>query len=261
MKKIIVLALSLLMCLSLCACGGKTGKQTLVVGFDPEFPPFGFVNENGEYDGFDLALAKELCARLGWDFKAVAINWDSKDNELATGSISCIWNGFTCTGRENEYTWSDAYVDNSIVVVVKADSGIQSLADLAGKTVMVQSASSGADALNGNTALKDTLKQVVELGDYNLGFMELKQGSVDAIVVDQGVAAYQIANNEGNYIILDESVSTEQYAVGFLKGNTELRNQVNAELLKMAQDGTMEKIGEAYVQDGLVLESLCLCKK
>lgn len=261
MKKIIVLALSLLMCLSLCACGGKTGKQTLVVGFDPEFPPFGFVNENGEYDGFDLALAKELCVRLGWDFKAVAINWDSKDNELATGSISCIWNGFTCTGRENEYTWSDVYVDNSIVVVVKADSGIQSLADLAGKTVMVQSASSGADALNGNTALKDTLKQVVELGDYNLGFMELKQGSVDAIVVDQGVAAYQIANNEGNYIILDESVSTEQYAVGFLKGNTELRDQVNAELLKMAQDGTMEKIGEAYVQDGLVLESLCLCKK
>ncbi|MDO4373027.1 MAG: amino acid ABC transporter substrate-binding protein [Clostridia bacterium] len=261
MKKIIVLALSLLMCLSLCACGGKTGKQTLVVGFDPEFPPFGFVNENGEYDGFDLALAKELCVRLGWEFKAVAINWDSKDNELATGSISCIWNGFTCTGRENEYTWSDAYVDNSIVVVVKADSGIQSLADLAGKTVMVQSASSGADALNGNTALKDTLKQVVELGDYNLGFMELKQGSVDAIVVDQGVAAYQIANNEGNYIILDEAVSTEQYAVGFLKGNTELRDQVNAELLKMAQDGTMEKIGEAYVQDGLVLESLCLCKK
>ena len=261
MKKIIVLALSLLMCLSLCACGGKTGKQTLVVGFDPEFPPFGFVNENGEYDGFDLALAKELCVRLGWEFKAVAINWDSKDNELATGSISCIWNGFTCTGRENEYTWSDAYVDNSIVVVVKADSGIQSLADLAGKTVMVQSASSGADALNGNTALKDTLKQVVELGDYNLGFMELKQGSVDAIVVDQGVAAYQIANNEGNYIILDEAVSTEQYAVGFLKGNTELRDQVNAELLKMAQDGTMEKIGEAYVQDGLVLESLCLCTK
>lgn len=261
MKKIIVLALSLLMCLSLCACGGKTGKQTLVVGFDAEFPPFGFVNENGEYDGFDLAMAKELCVRLGWDFKAVAINWDSKDNELATGSISCIWNGFTCTGRENEYTWSDAYVDNSIVVVVKADSGIQSLADLAGKTVMVQSASSGADALNGNTALKDTLKQVVELGDYNLGFMELKQGSVDAIVVDQGVAAYQIANNEGNYIILDEAVSTEQYAVGFLKGNTELRDQVNAELLKMAQDGTMEKIGEAYVQDGLVLESLCLCKK
>lgn len=261
MKKIIVLALCLLMCLSLCACGGKTEKQTLVVGFDAEFPPFGFVNENGEYDGFDLALAKELCVRLGWEFKAVAINWDSKDNELATGSISCIWNGFTCTGRENEYTWSDAYVDNSIVVVVKADSGIQSLADLAGKTVMVQSASSGADALNGNTALKDTLKQVVELGDYNLGFMELKQGSVDAIVVDQGVAAYQIANNEGNYIILDEAVSTEQYAVGFLKGNTELRDQVNAELLKMAQDGTMEKIGEAYVQDGLVLESLCLCKK
>lgn len=236
--------------------GGK-----LIVGFDAEFPPFGYIAEDGSYDGFDLALAQEVCARLGWEYEAVAIDWASKDAELKAGNINCIWNGFTCTGRENEYTWSDAYVDNSIVVVVKADSGIQSLADLAGKTVMVQSASSGADALNGNTALKDTLKQVVELGDYNLGFMELKQGSVDAIVVDQGVAAYQIANNEGNYIILDEAVSTEQYAVGFLKGNTELRDQVNAELLKMAQDGTMEKIGEAYVQDGLVLESLCLCKK
>lgn len=260
MKKIIVLALSLLMCLSLCACGGKTGKQTLVVGFDPEFPPFGFVNENGEYDGFDLALAKELCVRLGWEFKAVAINWDSKDNELATGSISCIWNGFTCTGREEEYTWSDAYIDNSIVAIVRADSGIESLADLAGKTVMVQSASSGLDALTANEELTASFGELVQLPDYNTGFLELRQGTVDAVVVDVGVGNYQIANTEGDYVILSEPVSVEQYAVGFYLGNEALRDAVNEQLLAMAKDGTMMSIAEKYVDKGLSLDSLCLCK-
>ena len=152
-------------------------------------------------------------------------------------------------------------MDNSIVLVVKKDSGIATMADLAGKTVMAQAASSAADAINGNEAFKSSLKEVIELADYNMGFMELKQGTVDAIAADLGVAAYQIANNEGEYVILDEAVSTEQYAVGFLKGNTELRDAVNAELNKMAEDGTMLKIAEKYVDAGLVIDSLCLIKK
>ena len=100
----------------------------------------------------------------------------------------------------------------------------------------------------------------VELADYNTGFMELKQGSVDAIAADLGVAKFQIASNEGDYVILDEPISTEQYAIGFLKGNTELRDAVNAELLKMAEDGTMLSIAEKYVDQGLVIDSLCLVK-
>ncbi len=261
MKKIVCLVLALGMVFALCACGGKKeDSKQLIVGFDAEFPPFGFVAADGSYDGFDLALAEEVCKRLGWEFKATPIDWNSKDAELKAGTINCIWNGFTCTGREDEYTWSDPYVDNSIVLVVKADSGITSMAGLAGKSVMVQSASSGADALNGNEAFKSTLKEVIELSDYNMGFMELNQGTVQAVVVDQGVAAYQIANNGGGYVILDEAVSTEQYAVGFLKGNTELRDAVNAELLKMAEDGTMKQIAEKYVDSGLVLESLCMLK-
>ena len=261
MKKILSIALILVLVLSLCACGAKEEEKEvakLTVGFDAEFPPFGFIAADGSYDGFDLAMAEELCSRLGWDFEAVPIDWNSKDAELEAGNINCIWNGFTCTGREELYTWSDAYVDNSIVLVVKADSGINSMADLAGKSVMSQAASSATDAINGNEAFKNSLKEVVELADYNAGFMELKQGTVDAIAADLGVAAYQIANNEGAYIILDEPISTEQYAVGFLKGNTELRDAVNAELLKMAKDGTMLKIAEEYVDEGLVIESLCL---
>ena len=177
MKKLISLALALVLSLSLIACGAKqddtpqTGadtpdttqtaeKQKLIVGFDAEFPPFGFIAADGSYDGFDLAMAEELCSRLGWDFEAVPIVWDSKDAELAAGTINCIWNGFTYTGRENDYTWSDPYVDNSIVMVVKADSGISSLADLAGKSVMAQAASSAVDAINANESLKSSLKEV-----------------------------------------------------------------------------------------------------
>lgn len=276
MKKFLAMALAAVMVLALAACGSKndtaddTGDaqdaqggetQKLIVGFDAEFPPFGFIAADGSYDGFDLAMAEELCSRLGWDFEAVPIVWDSKDAELAAGTINCIWNGFTYTGRENDYTWSDPYVDNSIVMVVKADSGISSLADLAGKSVMAQAASSAVDAINANESLKSSLKEVVELADYNTGFMELKQGSVDAIAADLGVAKFQIASNEGDYVILDEPISTEQYAIGFLKGNTELRDAVNAELLKMAEDGTMLEIAQKYVDQGLVLDSLCLINK
>ena len=256
----ISLAMALILMLACTACGQKEEQKKLIVGFDAEFPPYGYVAADGSYDGFDLALAKEVCKRLGWEFEAKAIDWNSKDSELKNGSINCIWNGFTKNGREEEYTWSDAYVDNSIVVVVKKDSGIQSLADLAGKRLMVQAGSSGLDAVNENTTFKSTLKEVVELGDYNLGFMELKQNSVDAIAIDIGVGTYQIAQNGSDYIMLSEPISTEQYAVGFLKGNTELRDAVNTQLLAMAKDGTMMKIAEQYVDEGLVLDSLCLCR-
>lgn len=235
--------------------GGK-----LIVGFDAEFPPFGYIAEDGSYDGFDLALAQEVCARLGWEYEAVAIDWASKDAELKAGNINCIWNGFTCTGREEEYTWSDAYIDNSIVAIVRADSGIESLADLAGKTVMVQSASSGLDALTANEDLTASFGELVQLPDYNTGFLELRQGTVDAVVVDVGVGNYQIANTEGDYLILSEPVSVEQYAVGFYLGNEALRDAVNEQLLAMAEDGTMMSIAEKYVDKGLSLDSLCLCK-
>ena len=189
MKKFMGLALALVMMVSLlAACGSKdSDKQKLIVGFDAEFPPYGFLATDGSYDGFDLAMAEEVCKRLDWEFEAVAIDWNSKDKELEAGNINCIWNGFTYNGREDQYTWSDPYVDNSIVVVVKADSGIKSLADLAGKTVMSQAGSSATDAINGNEAFKATLKEVIELPDYNTGFMELKQGTVDAVAADGGV--------------------------------------------------------------------------
>lgn len=273
-KKIFSLLMVLALAFSVTACGGSSTNTTsaedadaqtelgkLVVGFDAEYPPFGFIAEDGSYDGFDLAMAQEVCKRLGWEYEAVAIDWNSKDTELSSGNINCIWNGFTCTGREDEYTWSEPYVDNRIVAVVKADSGITSLEELAGKTVMAQAASSAVDALNDNSKLKDSLGSVVELADYNMGFMELQQGTVDAVAADLGVATFQTMNKEGDYVILEEPISMEQYAVGFKKGDTNLRDAVNEVLLEMAKDGTMMTIAQDYVDDGLVLESLCLIEK
>lgn len=270
MKKIFAFMLVLAMILSFSACGDGSPKPSpggdkpetvkLVVGFDAEFPPFGFVAADGSYDGFDLACAKEICSRLGWEFEAYPVDWSYKDNDLKAGTINCIWNGFTYNGRENEYTWSAPYVNNKIVVVVKSDSGIASLADLSGKTVMVQAASSGLDAVNDNSEFKASLGKLIELPDYNVGFLELDQGSVDAVIADLGVAEYNVANSAGNYKVLEEAVSSEEYAIGFLLGDTATRDAVNEKLIEIALDGTMMKIAQDYTDYGLVLESLCLCK-
>ena len=117
-------------------------ENTFIVGFDAEFPPYGYKDDSGNYVGFDLDLAKEVWERNNWTFRAQPIDWDAKEAELDSGSIDCIWNGFTINGRENDYTWSEPYMDNKQVIVVKSDSGIKSLDDLAGKTVGSKSVSS-----------------------------------------------------------------------------------------------------------------------
>ncbi len=268
MKKLLALTTVLVLALSLFAgCGAAAPAATeapaaetttFTVGFDAEFPPFGFIADDGSYDGFDLACAQEACNRLGWTFVAAPIDWNSKDAELSSGNIDCIWNGFTYNGREEDYTWTTPYYDNSIVLVVKADSGIASLADLAGKTVMAQSASSALDAIEADTAFKSSLSGVVEEADYLTGFMDLQQGTVDAVAADIGVAKYNMAD-DSSLVILDEPLSSEQYAVGFLKGNTEMCAAIEAQIQAMAADGTMYQIAQKYVDYGLVLASLCLC--
>ncbi len=296
MKKFIAILMSLLMVLAFAACADDTtdptdaasngdvisngdaasagdvitdgnadaDEITFTVGFDAEFPPFGFIADDGSYDGFDLALAEEVCDRLGWTFVAQPIDWASKDAELANGTIDCIWNGFTKNGRKNDYTWTDAYYDNSIVMVVKADSGIATLADLAGKNVITQAASSALDALNSedNADLLASFGELIETADYNNAFMELGMGTADAIAVDYGVALYNLASQEeGTYIILDEAVSSEQYAIGFLLGNTELAETVWEQVEAIASDGTMAMIAAEYEEKGLVVDSLVLLNK
>ena len=224
--------------------GGET-KQ-FVVGFDAEFPPMGFKDNNGDYVGFDLDLAKEVADRLGYEFVAKPISWDAKDQELESGNIDCIWNGFTISGREDKYTWTDAYMENNQVVVVNADSDIKSLADLAGKKVAVQKDSSGLAALEENTALTETFGDLVQTDSYLTALMDLESGGVDAIVMDEIVARYEIQTSGKNMVVLDEAIASEEYGVGFLLGNTELRDEVQAALDEMAKDGTLAEISNKW---------------
>ena len=234
--------------------------NTFVVGFDAEFPPYGYKNDDGEYVGFDLDLAQEVCDRNGWILKKQPIEWNSKDMELNSGSISCIWNGFTMNGREDDYTWTKPYVDNSQVVVVRKDSGITQLNDLSGKVVAVQADSSALAALTGedaseeNKALAETFKELQQVGDYNSAFMNLESGAVNAICMDIGVANYEIESRGDKFMMLEDRLSSEEYGIGFKKGNTELRDKVQATLLDMLADGTFEEIAEKW---GLE-DSICL---
>ena len=234
--------------------------NTFIVGFDAEFPPYGYKDDNGEYVGFDLDLAQEVCDRNGWTLKKQPIEWNSKDMELNSGSISCIWNGFTMNGREDDYTWTKPYVDNSQVVVVRKDSGITQLSDLSGKVVAVQADSSALAALTGedaseeNKALCETFKDLQQVGDYNSAFMNLESGAVNAICMDIGVANYEIESRGDKFMMLEDRLSSEEYGIGFKKGNTELRDKVQATLLDMLADGTFDEIAEKW---GLE-ESICL---
>ena len=222
--------------------------KTLIVGFDAEYPPFGYKDDNGEYVGFDLDLAQEVCDNLGWELVKKPINWDSKDMELNSGSIDCIWNGFTINGREDDYTWSDPYLNNEQVMVVAADSGISTLADLAGKGVEVQTDSSAEAALKDNQELSSSFGTLQTVADYNTAFMDLEMGAVDAIAMDVIVAGYQIEQRADgdNYVILDETLAAEEYGIGFKKGNEELRDKVQAALEEMAADGTMAEISDKW---------------
>ena len=211
-------------------------KTTFTVGFDQDFPPMGFVGEDGEFTGFDLELATEVAKRIGKEVKYQPIAWDAKDMELTSGTIDCIWNGFSIQGREDKYTWSKPYMKND-----------QSLEDLAGKTVEVQVDSSAEAALKENKELADTFGKLQTVADYNTGFMDLEMGGVDAIAMDSVVANYQITKRGGNgFTVLDTPLSSEEYGIGFKLGNEALRDEVQKALDEMKTDGTMKTISEKW---------------
>lgn len=285
MKKFAAMLLTGVMAVSLAACGGSGAstssdsaaeeaveeeaeapaedtaeaeatddETTFVVGFDAEYPPYGYLDEaTGDYTGFDLELAEELCKRRGWTLVKQPINWDNKDAEIDSGTIDCIWNGMTYTGREEEYTWSDPYVNNSIVMAVLADSDIQTAADLAGKVVITQTGSSALTALESDELadLRATFADLQQNPSYNTCFTDMQAGAVDAIAVDIGVAQYQMRNNPDMFRILEEPIASEEYAIAFKLGNEELRDMVQETYDEMLADGTVMKIAENYADDNL----------
>ena len=262
MKKFFAILLAALMiataALALSSCkkdddSGKKEAKKVILGFDAEYPPFGYLDEKtNTYVGFDIEYARKVCEKLGYELELKPIDWDAKDEMMKTGAINFIWNGFTYEGRENDYEWTDRYLNNSIVVLTAENSGINTLADLAGKAVVVQSDSSGESALKEKPELVATFKngKYSTEAAYTTAFEKLKTGAVDAIAVDVGVANYLVANNAG-FKVLSETVSTETYGVGFLKGNTALRDEFNTAMNEIAKDtayikALCEKYGVDY---------------
>ena len=277
-KLLAILSAACVLCLSavlLAGCSGGDSAQkseggdaagfdafTLTVGFDQSYPPYGFVGDDGNFTGIDLDMAKEVCERNGWELKLEPIDWEAKDALLDSGGINCIWNGFTMEGREDGYLFSEPYMLNEQVVVVKADSGIKSLDDLADKTLITQVDSAALDVLQDEknadmVAFTGTLKELQTIGDYNNAFMQLESGMVDAVACDLSIAAYQMAAKPDAYVQLDP-LSTEHYAVGFKKGETELADKVTETLKAMYEDGTIKELCDKYAEYGVSYDNWVL---
>ncbi|MGI6238942.1 MAG: transporter substrate-binding domain-containing protein [Christensenellales bacterium] len=244
MKKLVSIAIALMLLVS--ATGAFA--QTFTVGFDPNYPPYSYMGDDGAYTGFDIEMAKAVCEVLGWEYAEYAVNWDTKDLELNAGACDCVWSGFTINGREDDYAWSFPYVDNSQVILTYPDSGIQTADDLAGKIIGVQIATSAQELLEDEEGLKplaDTFGSIQVVDSYVTAAAELKAGSVDALVIDIGVAKFYVESDPDNYVIGD-AIASEEYGVGFRIGEEDLVAEVEGAIMQLVADGTYQTLAEKY---------------
>jgi len=268
MKKVLAIVLALVMILGLAACGGsKTSTQpaattpeakVFIHGFDLDYPPYSYLNDDGTVGGFDVELAQAVCDYLGWTYEALPFNWDAKDAELNAGHCDCIWSGFTVEGREDDYAWSIAYSDNTQMIMVPENSDIKTLADLAGKVVGVQTSTSAYDLLTDGdqTDLYNTFKSLEVYETYTIAFNDLQAGAIDAIAIDVTSGNFLMSNVSG-YKFMDEVLGSESYAIGFRKDDTELRDTINDALMALVENGTYDEIGQKYPD---IYDYLCLGK-
>ncbi len=259
MKKIICAVLMAAAVFALAGCK-KSGKKAegdavaallsrgvFVLGLDDSFPPLGFRSDDNEIVGYDIDLGKEVAKRLGVDFRAQPIDWDAKEMELETGKIDCIWNGFTITEeRKNALSFTEAYLNNEQVLVVRADSGINSLADMKGKIVGIQSGSSAQEAVDDNAAFASSISKIIMFKDNITCLNDLDIGGVDGVVMDSIVANYSIAQTKKPFKVIDEALANEAYGVGFRKNEPELRDAVWNVLKEMKADGTVAAISQKW---------------
>ncbi len=256
MKKILAMLLAALMLLSLSAAAFAADepaeRTSFIMGIDPEYPPFSYLGDDGEYTGFDVEICKAVCDYLGWELEIFGVNWDEKLIQLDSMECDCVWSGMTILDsmKEAGYVISAPYYDNTQVLVVKADSGFASSKDLAGKIVAVQLGTSGEALLNGDLAeLAGTFESVLTCDSFLKCFTELEGNAVDAVFVDLPVAASYAANHEG-VTIIDEELGAEQYGIAFRSGDAELCAQVEEAIQALVENGTYAEIAakEEYAE-------------
>lgn len=272
-KKIsILLVLVLVMSIFAVGCGGgdkeATGakdtsltdlqaKGTLVVGIDDQFPPMGFVGDDGELTGFDVELARLVAEKLGVKAEIKPINWDSKEMELNGGNIDVIWNGYTITAERMENVeFTKPYLNNEQVLVVAKDAPYQTKADLKGKTVGAQVESAGLDALKADAEFSGSLKAMPEYDDYLMALMDLGTSRLDAIAIDKILIGYTMSQEPDKYRVLDESLSDEYYGIGCAKGAVALREAIDKALDELYEDGSIEELSTKWFGENIVIRDV-----
>ncbi len=263
MKKIVIGLLTVALAATMLAgCGSKKEeskkdeslskiqeKKELVLGLDASFPPMGFTDKDQNIIGFDIDVAKEVAKRMDIKLKLQPVNWDSKEQELDTGNIDCIWNGLTYSDeRAEKMLCSTPYMENHQVLVLPADSKIKSLADVKKQSVGVQKGSTAADAVDKTDELKDA--DIVLMAD-NVQILNDLGNGLQAAVMDEVVAKYYTAKDEGKYKVLAADLATEDYVIGFRKGDKALCKEVENQLKEMAKDGSLAKISKKWFNEDI----------
>lgn len=225
-----------------------------VMGLDDAFPPMGFRDENNEIVGFDIDLAKEAAKRLGVDVKFQTIVWESKLEEINSGNIDVIWNGFSVTPeRQKEYLFTKPYIKNRQVIVVAADSPIKTKADLEGKKIGIQAGSSAQDAVLADKATYEVIKDnLLEFDDNVMAMKDLKGGGLDAVVVDIIVGKYYVSKHPGEYKFLEEDFGAEDFAVGLRMTDKAFLAEMNKALDDMKADGTASQISNKWFKEDII---------
>jgi polar amino acid transport system substrate-binding protein len=229
-------------------------KGELVLGLDDSFPPMGFRDTAGEIVGFDIDLAREVADRLGVDLVLQPIDWDAKILDLNSRDIDVIWNGLTITPeRQEAIDFSKPYIANRQIVIVQAESGIETKSDLAGARVGIQLGSSAEDAVNSDPATLESFADLSKYQDNVQALMDLETGRIDAVVVDEILGRYYISKKPGVFAVARDHFAEEEYGIGFRKGETEFVAAVDAALDEMVADGTAAEISEKWFGENVLL--------
>lgn len=261
MRKIFLLLMTLTIFLT--ACGGDSQDtnsmkhaHVLVIGLDDHYPPMGFYDEHGELVGFDIDLAKEVGRRIGVTFEFRPIEWSNKRNELESGNVDILWNGTDITDERKEYMiFSRPYMDNRQILLVKrgAVDRIRTVGDLDGKVVGTQAGSSSEDYINDTPSLKNSFANFKTYKNFKDAFAELESGDVDALIVDEIVARYELSKIPPKFQVVEATVGPVcEIGIGFRKNDTELRDRVQKAFDDMIADGTAKKISEQWFQADLI---------
>ena len=257
LKRLLALIFAAFTVFAVCGCTGESGtakdgslqkiieKGELVLGLDTEFPPMGFIDSNGEIAGFDIDVAREVCRRLGVTLTPVGIDWNEKEDDLNSGKIDCIWNGFSVTPkRAEDMNLSDPYMKNELILVVLGASTAKSQEDLKGGKIGVQDGSTAQDAIKKLDIYSDIT--VMPYENVMEVLQKLDSGEIDAALVDSVPAFYYIFSKDKPYYILSDSLAEEEYAIGFRKGDRALRDKVQQILGEMKTDGTLGEISKKW---------------